>query len=350
MPKDTRLYEALGVDPTADASTLKKAFRIMALKLHPDKNKDDPDANSKFIALRQGYDILADPKKRERYDRTGVVDADESDAFWNAYDAFRGVKVTAEDIDAYLRSYKGSKDEEEDVIDYFAAHAGDLSEILASIVGAVDSDSSRFKEIVERELVENSKMYDESVREVFRKTEILSEAALDAAGQNENDEDDEDDDDDEDEEEDDDGFIVRDKDRGVPVASDEDSSENEDDPRLDEVSRGDVILCRWNGGLTWYEARVTTAPRGKTFNVEYLRDGVVEKSVPRRYVRVVDFERTAGENKKAIAKRAPSTSSGAERKRARPSSSDDLASLIRKKNASRHQVAIDSLEAKYAGK
>jgi molecular chaperone DnaJ len=69
MSKD--YYEILGVDRTADASEIKKAFRKKALKLHPDQNRDDPEAESKFKELNQAYDVLKDDQKRAAYERFG---------------------------------------------------------------------------------------------------------------------------------------------------------------------------------------------------------------------------------------------------------------------------------------
>ena len=64
-------YEALGVSKTADEAELKKAFRKMAKKYHPDTNQQDPTAEQKFKEINEAYDVLRDPEKRAQYDRFG---------------------------------------------------------------------------------------------------------------------------------------------------------------------------------------------------------------------------------------------------------------------------------------
>jgi molecular chaperone DnaJ len=63
-------YELLGVPRDADGAALKKAFRSLALKFHPDKN-DAPDAEERFKAINAAYAVLSDPEKRASYDRFG---------------------------------------------------------------------------------------------------------------------------------------------------------------------------------------------------------------------------------------------------------------------------------------
>lgn len=64
-------YDVLGVDKSADDKTIKKAYRKIALKYHPDRNPDDKEAENKFKEAAEAYEILSDPDKRARYDRFG---------------------------------------------------------------------------------------------------------------------------------------------------------------------------------------------------------------------------------------------------------------------------------------
>ena len=68
---DIDYYELLEVSKNADKSTIKKAYRKMAMKYHPDKNPDDTEAEEKFKAINEAYQVLSDEEKRSIYDRYG---------------------------------------------------------------------------------------------------------------------------------------------------------------------------------------------------------------------------------------------------------------------------------------
>ena len=76
MSKD--FYKTLGVDKGASADELKKAYRKLAMKYHPDQNKDNPEAEAKFKEISEAYDILKDEQKRAAYDRYGAAAFDGS--------------------------------------------------------------------------------------------------------------------------------------------------------------------------------------------------------------------------------------------------------------------------------
>ncbi len=69
MSKD--YYNVLGVEKTATKEEIKKAFRKLAVKYHPDKNPDKKEAEEKFKLINEANEILGDPEKRKKYDQYG---------------------------------------------------------------------------------------------------------------------------------------------------------------------------------------------------------------------------------------------------------------------------------------
>jgi DnaJ-class molecular chaperone len=69
MPRD--YYELLGVEQGASETEVKRAFRKLARELHPDVNAHDPEAEEKFKAAAEAYEVLSDPERRATYDRFG---------------------------------------------------------------------------------------------------------------------------------------------------------------------------------------------------------------------------------------------------------------------------------------
>jgi molecular chaperone DnaJ len=88
-PRD--YYEVLGVPRDADTKVIKDAFRQLALKYHPDRNKE-PGASDRFKEIAEAYAVLSDPKKRAEYDARGYAGV----AGFSAEDLFGGINF--EDI------------------------------------------------------------------------------------------------------------------------------------------------------------------------------------------------------------------------------------------------------------
>src|SRR5437588_4859278 len=88
-------YEVLGVERSAAAEEVKRAYRKLAVQFHPDKNPDDPQSEEKFKELGEAYDVLMDADKRAAYDRFGHAAFSQGTSFRGSFhdpfDIFREV-------------------------------------------------------------------------------------------------------------------------------------------------------------------------------------------------------------------------------------------------------------------
>ncbi|KXK36631.1 MAG: molecular chaperone DnaJ [Saprospiraceae bacterium] len=97
-------YEILGVDKNADESTIKKAYRKVAMQFHPDKNPGDKAAEEKFKEAAEAYEVLSNPDKKARYDRYG------HDGVENMGGGFSGGSMNMEDIFSHFGDIFGDGD------------------------------------------------------------------------------------------------------------------------------------------------------------------------------------------------------------------------------------------------
>ncbi len=91
-------YEVLGLQKGASEADIKKAFRKMALKYHPDKNPGDKTAEEKFKEVNEAYSILSDPEKKKLYDQFGHAGVDPNAGFGGAGGGFGGFSGSYDDI------------------------------------------------------------------------------------------------------------------------------------------------------------------------------------------------------------------------------------------------------------
>ncbi len=109
MPKQD-FYSVLGVDRNASAEDIKKAYRKLAMKFHPDKNQGDKKAEEKFKEITQAYEVLGDPDKRKSYDQFGSAGFQNFGGFGSAGGAggFEGFRQ-------YSGGYQGNPDNFQDI-------------------------------------------------------------------------------------------------------------------------------------------------------------------------------------------------------------------------------------------
>ena len=98
MAEKRDYYEVLGLKKGASEADIKKAFRKMALKYHPDKNPGDKTAEEKFKEVNEAYGILSDPEKKKMYDQFGHAGVDPNAGFGGAGGGFGGFSGSYDDI------------------------------------------------------------------------------------------------------------------------------------------------------------------------------------------------------------------------------------------------------------
>ena len=110
-------YEILGIDQSADSDTIKKAYRKLVKKYHPDSNAGDAKAEERFKEVTEAYNILSDPEKRKLYDRFGHAAFQDTQAgyrenagSWNNSDSgggYREYHFEGDDMDDILKNIFG---------------------------------------------------------------------------------------------------------------------------------------------------------------------------------------------------------------------------------------------------
>ena len=76
MAEKRDYYQVLGVDKSASAEDIRRAYRKLAAQYHPDRNPGDKSAEEKFKEIGEAYEVLSDPEKRQRYDQYGFQGTD----------------------------------------------------------------------------------------------------------------------------------------------------------------------------------------------------------------------------------------------------------------------------------
>lgn len=111
-------YKTLGIEKTAGADDIKKAYRKLARKFHPDLNPNDAEANKKFQQINEANEVLSDPEKRKKYDAYGE--------HWQQADQYQQAKQSSAQASAQhnWQEYTYSGGDEGDFSDFFESLFG----------------------------------------------------------------------------------------------------------------------------------------------------------------------------------------------------------------------------------
>lgn len=134
------LYRVLGLETSAKNSDIRKAYVALAKRLHPDKNESHTAAEE-FAEVHEAYLVLSDPGRRLEYDTHGRIDV-------IVVDVPSYASITREDIAAFRKLYRFSKDERDDVIRYNAKFGGDLDLAMKYVPCCSRKDKGRFERYV----------------------------------------------------------------------------------------------------------------------------------------------------------------------------------------------------------
>jgi DnaJ-class molecular chaperone len=128
------LYQRLGLKRGASEAEIKKAYRSLAKQLHPDRNKDKPDAAKRFAEVTHAYDLLSDKDKRARYDR-GEIDEDGNPKmpFGGGFGGYSGGPGPR----------PGAAPEGFENFNFGGADAADLSDLFEGLFGGAGAGAAR---------------------------------------------------------------------------------------------------------------------------------------------------------------------------------------------------------------
>jgi DnaJ family protein C protein 9 len=181
------LYDLLSVAKESTGAQIKKAYRLAALKYHPDKAKDDKEKaefHDKFQKIVFAYGVLSDEKRRSRYDKTGSLeDYDDDDA--SLADMFNDLyqsNISKEMVEEDKKNYQGSQEEVDDILEALEEGEGSLDYVFESVPhSSVLDDEDRFVQIIKDNADKQAKAYKNFLKETKQsKTKRKSKAQKEA--------------------------------------------------------------------------------------------------------------------------------------------------------------------------
>ena len=164
------LYSILNLTKDANTQEIKKAYRTLALKHHPDKQGNE----TLFVQIANAYSILVDPISRNMYDLNGSY----KDSF---------SLVSSDAINLFSKEYRGSQEEVDNLLEAYTRSKGDMDYILEHVMLSSASDQDRFRVIIDQaiadKLVKSFKKYTNDTkadRDRRIKVQLEEEAEADA--------------------------------------------------------------------------------------------------------------------------------------------------------------------------
>lgn len=173
---DLDLYEILEIDKESSSSQIKKAYRLAALKYHPDKASSDEEKENfhdKFQKIVFAYGVLSDDKKRSRYDKTGSLEDyndDDEQSLGEMFEELYQSGISKEMVEEDKKNYQNSQEEIDDIFEAFEEGEGSMDYIFESIPhSSVLDDEERFVKIINDNVTDkSSKAYKNFSKETKR--------------------------------------------------------------------------------------------------------------------------------------------------------------------------------------
>lgn len=212
MVVDSSYYDLLGIQPTANAADIKKAYRKKSIQEHPDKNPNDPTATERFQAISEAYQVLSDEALRAKYDRYGKKEAIPKGGFEDAAEQFSVIfggdafasyigelqmlknLQRTEELSAEDEAQKAKEKEQEDAKKKKQQEQGKANEELSPLIfhekdnelnkSDIDGENkkkTKLEQFEEEQQIEKEKRIDELSKTLIDRLSILTESSYDDA-------------------------------------------------------------------------------------------------------------------------------------------------------------------------